>query len=165
MSGVLCFRRPPPSGPIVSNFLGGIKRGRNVTGALYGARINDGIVTDLETPRRAILLLTCYTRVTESKYTTIYTFYNDDNGNEDDDRETLDRNRAFVICLREPKRFSQKIDLVLRHRIVAIVRPRSHRQELSRDQVDEPNEAFLPQITVKQSLLQKTAIYLKGQFF
>jgi len=137
LSGVLCFRRPLPSGPTVSNFLGGIKRRRNVTGALYGVRINDGIVTDLETPRRAILLPTCYTRVTESKYTTIYTFCNDDNGNEDDDnRETLDRNRAFVICLREPKRFSQKIDLVPRHRIVAIVRPRSHRQELSRDQVE-----------------------------
>ena len=84
LSGVLCFRRPPPSGPIVSNFLGGIKRGRNVTGALYGARINDGVVTDLETPSyypRAI-------PVTESKYTTIYTFCNDDddNGNEDDDQ-------------------------------------------------------------------------------
>lgn len=50
MSEVLCFRRPPASGPIVSNFLGGIKRGRNVTGASYGARTNDGIVTDLETP-------------------------------------------------------------------------------------------------------------------
>lgn len=62
LSGVLCFRRPPPSGPIVSNFLDGIKRGRNVTGASYGARTNDGIVTDLDTLSRRLAPMCCTLR-------------------------------------------------------------------------------------------------------
>lgn len=39
-----------PSEPTVSNFSDGIKRGRNVTGASYGAGTNDGVVTDLRMP-------------------------------------------------------------------------------------------------------------------
>lgn len=61
LSGVLCFcprlrrfllflRRHHRPGPQFSNFSDGIKRGRNVTGASYGARTNDGVVTDLKTP-------------------------------------------------------------------------------------------------------------------
>lgn len=38
-----------------SNFSDGIKRGRNVTGASYGAQTNDGVVTDLKTSLAACL--------------------------------------------------------------------------------------------------------------
>jgi len=44
------LRPDSPSGPTVSNFSDGIKRGRNVTGASYGAGTNDGVVTDLRMP-------------------------------------------------------------------------------------------------------------------
>lgn len=126
LSGVLCFRRPPPSGPIVSNFLGGIKRGRNVTGASYGARTNDDVVTDLETPS-CCLASTCYTRHQEQIHNNIPSATTTTKTT----RRTLrfNRNRAFVICLRGPKRFSQKMDLVPRQ-VVTIVRPRAHWRDL-----------------------------------
>lgn len=167
MSGVLCFRRPPPSGPIVSNFLGGIKRGRNVTGASYGARTNDGIVTDLETPPRrpaawyptahvlhpssteqihdVISFATTTTKTTKTMKRT----------------PRLDRNRAFVICLRGPKRFSEKMDFVPRCRVVTVVRPRAHWRDLPNDKADKSNETFF--FTAKQ-YLAKIVIYRKMNF-
>lgn len=64
-----------------------------------------------------------------------YTFCDDEDDEDDNDEgRTLrpDRNRAFVICLREPKRLSRKMDFVSRRRVVAIVRPRAHRRDLSK---------------------------------
>lgn len=53
-------------------------------------------------------------------------------------RTLFDRNRAFVICLRGPKRFSEKIDLgSATCRVVSIVRPRAHWRNLPKDEADE----------------------------
>lgn len=67
-----------------------------------------------------------------------YVFCDDD---DDEGTPRFDRNRPFVICLREPKRLSRKMDLVPRHRVVAIIKPHAHRQDLPRDEA-EANKTF-----------------------